>query len=171
MISIKNAARDELYEVSVFLNLCWKAEYSGLVEPDFLGDLSDEKRHEALLGRFDEGTSDFFVMRDGDELIGAAAFGKSYTGGYLEDGEISAIYLRRDYIGKGCGHALFTKIEEALSAKGYSYFVLDVLSGNVRAVDFYKKHGYEIVDERSVKLGEREYPLTVFRKKNLLIKS
>jgi hypothetical protein len=31
---------------------------------------------------------------------------------------------------------------------------------------FYQKHGYEIVDNRTVKLGEKDYPLTVFRKKN-----
>jgi len=53
---------------------------------------------------------------------------------------------------------------ETLAAKVSGSFVLDVLPGNDRAVLFYKKHGYKIVDDRSVKLGEQEYPLTVFRK-------
>ena len=166
-MKITYATRDEIFEVAAFLDACWKAEYSKIVAPDFLGDLSVDKRHEKLSARFDEGTSAFLIMRDGERMIGASVFGKSFTEGYLEDGEISAIYLHHDYIGKGYGHALFTKIERDLAAKGYSHFVLDVLSANTRAVSFYEKHGYEKVDERSITLGAHDYPLTVFRKKNI----
>jgi len=164
---ITYATRDEIFEIAAFLDACWKAEYSKIVAPDFLGELSVNKRHEMLLARFDEGTSAFLIMRDGERMIGASVFGKSFTEGYPEDGEISAIYLHHDYIGKGYGHALFTKIEQALTVKGYSHFVLDVLSANTRAVSFYEKHGYEKVDERSITLGAHDYPLTVFRKKNI----
>ena len=34
-----------------------------------------------------------------------------------------------------------TKVEAALAKRGYAYFVLDVLSGNTRAIAFYQKHG------------------------------
>ena len=98
-------------------------------------------------------------------IIGTSVFGRSFTEGYLEDGEISAIYLNHAYIGKGYGHALFTKIEQVLTAKGYSHFVLDVLSANTRAASFYEKHGYKKVDDRSVTLGRHDYPRMVFRKK------
>jgi len=160
------AKREELYDISEFLNDCWKATYSQIVDPDYLDSLSVTERYERVLARFDDGISDFYICRDGDSIIGAAVFGKSFTDGYLDDGEISAIYMRYDYIGKGYGHELFAKVEEALSAKGYSYFVLDVLIGNTRAVSFYHKHGYEHVDDRTIKLGEHDYPLAVFRKKN-----
>jgi len=165
-IKIAHAKRNEIYEIAAFLDTCWKAAYSRIVAPDFLGDLSVDKRHELLLIRFDEGSSTFLVMRDGERMIGAAVFGKSFTEGYFEDGEISAIYLRHNYIGKGYGHALFAKIEQELAAKGYSHFVLDVLSANTSAVSFYEKHGYKKADDRSIKLGDQDYPLTVFRKKN-----
>ena len=104
-------------------------------------------------------------MRCCGKLIGAAVFGKSFTDGYPNDGEVSAIYLHHNYIGKGYGHELFIKIEESLAEKGYINFVLDVLTDNICAVKFYQKHGYKKVDERSIKLGNIEYPLTVFRKK------
>jgi len=168
-IKITYATRDEIFEIAVFLDACWKSEYSKIVAPDFLGDLSVDKRHEMLLVRFDEGTSAFLIMRDGKRMIGASVSGKSFTEGYPEDGEVSAIYLHHDYIGKGYGHALLSKIERELTAKGYPYFVLDVLSANTRAVSFYEKHGYEKVDDRIIKLGAHDYPLTVFRKKNPLI--
>jgi len=166
-MKITYGARNEIFEIAAFLDACWKAEYRGIVAPDFLGGLSVDKRHEMLLTRFDEGTSAFLIMRDGERMIGASVFGKSFTEGYPEDGEISAVYLHHDYIGKGYGHTLFTRIERELTAKGYSHFVLDVLSANTRAVSFYEKHDYEKVDERSITLGEQTYPLTVFRKKNI----
>ena len=59
---------------------------------------------------------------------------------------------------------MFTKAEEALAVKGYKLFALDVLSGNTRAIRFYLAHGYNIMAESSVKLGEKEYPLTIMRK-------
>lgn len=168
-IKIEHATRDDIFEIAGFLNACWKAEYEKIVAPDYLGDLSVEERYKKLLSRFDEGISSFLVMRDNEKMIGASVFGRSFTDGYPDDGEISAIYLHHDYIGKGHGHALFAKIERELAAKGYSHFVLDVLSANTRAVLFYEKHGYEKADDRSVALGKQNYPLTVFRKKNPLI--
>jgi ribosomal protein S18 acetylase RimI-like enzyme len=70
-------------------------------------------------------------------LISAAVFGKSFTEGYEEDGEISAIYLREDYIGRGYGHRLYVDVEQVLAAKGYANYVLDVLSENQQAIQFY----------------------------------
>jgi ribosomal protein S18 acetylase RimI-like enzyme len=162
--AIEYARRDELYEVAVFLDACWRAEYGKIVAADFLGDMSVEARHEKLLERFDNEQSRFLVLRAGDEMAGASVFGKSLMEGYEDDGEISAIYLRHDYIGKGYGHLLFSKIEQALSLAGYENIMLDVLSQNSRAVSFYEKHGYTRVADRFVKLGEKEYPLAVYRK-------
>ena len=164
-LNITSATNDELYEIAAFLNDCWQMEYSKIVARDYLYDLSVDERYERLLVRFDDGSSDFYICRNEGLIVGAAVFGKSFTEGYPEDGEISAIYLRHDYIGKGYGHALFVEIEAALSAKGYSHYVLDVLSDNSRAVAFYQKHGYSVVDNRFIRLGECDYPLTVLRKK------
>jgi ribosomal-protein-alanine N-acetyltransferase len=164
LVQIKPAARDELYEIAAFLHDTWRAEYRSIVSDDFLDSMTIEARFGRLQELFDEGSKDFFTMRCCGELIGAAAYGTSATGGYPDDGEITAIYLRHDFIGKGYGHDLMVKIEEALAAAGYSHFVLDVLSANARAIEFYKKHDYKNVDEQSVTLGNREYPLTIFRK-------
>jgi len=167
LIQIKPATRDELYEISTFLHDSWKAEYKGIIRDDYLDTMTVEERHKGLQAWFDDGIKSYLTMRCCGKLVGAAVFGKSFTEGYLDDGEISAIYLHHDYIGLGYGHELLEEIEGMLVAKGYNRFVLDVLTGNSRAVKFYQKQGYEKVDDRSVKLGNQDYPLTVFRIKSI----
>ena len=168
-VQIRYAGRDELSKVAAFLHESWQEEYRQIISDDFLDTMSIAERHERLLKRFDDGTSDFLVMLDDSKLIGASVFGKSFTEGYENDGEISAIYLQHDYIGRGYGHTFFMRIEQELAAKGYDYFVLDLLKDNARALRFYLDHGYENVADRQVRLGEIDYPLVVLRKKVLLI--
>ena len=160
----KHANRDKIYEIAAFLDSCWKSEYRGIVADDYLDSMSSDERHKALLKRFDKNASDFLIMTKDDSLIGAAVFGKSFIEGFESGGEISAIYLHKDYIGKGYGHKLFTEIERILTEKCYPYFILDVLKNNTRAFEFYAKHGYEKVAERSFKMGEQDYPIVIMQK-------
>jgi ribosomal protein S18 acetylase RimI-like enzyme len=168
-IQIRYAKHADLHDVAAFLNNCWQAEYRQIVSDDYLDAMSVKERHKHLLMRHSEKTSEFLMMLDSNRLVGAAVFGKSFTDGYEEDGEISAIYLHKDYIGKGYGHCLFTKAEQALTAKGYSHFVLDLLVGNTKALQFYLAHGYEKAADRMIRLGENDYSLIVLRKKNPFI--
>ena len=165
-MKIEYAKRDDIYDIAAFLNECWRTEYRNIISDDYLDTMTVEKRHNGLLAAFDEGRSDFLIARDEGRIIGVAVFGKSLTEGYGDDGEISAIYMREDYIGKGFGHKLFTRVEQALAAKGYSHFVVDLLAGNTRAYEFYLAHGYEVVADNTIKLGEANYALYVMRKKN-----
>jgi len=163
-MEIRQAEREDLYNTAVFLDDCWREVYRKIVSDAFLDSMSPEERHKGLVKRYDEGSSEFWMMMDNERLIGAAVFGKSFTEGFENDGEISAIYLHKDYIGKGYGHDLFVRIEQTLRDDGYTNLVLDVLSANTRALDFYLKHRYKKVDDRIIELGENEYPLMVLRK-------
>ena len=163
-IKTRYAERDDIYQISVFINDCWKVAYCNIISADYLNAMSVEARNTAMLKRFDSSTSDFLMMFDGDRLIGAAVFGKSFTDGYEQDGEISAIYLCDDCIGKGYGRQLCMLVEQALCAKGYEHLVLDVLSDNTRAINFYQALGFRTVAYNSIRLGETDYPLTIMRK-------
>ena len=163
-VEIKRAERDELYGVAVFLDECWKSEYRQIISDDYLDSIAADERYERLLERYDNGLSEFLIMTLDNNLIGVSVFGKSVIEHYENDGEISAIYLHHNYIGKGYGHFLFSEIEKTLHEKGFDYFILDVLSENKRALKFYLRHDYKVVDERLIKLGDTEYPLVVMRK-------
>jgi len=163
-MKIKKANRCDLHSVAEFLHNCWQSEYRQIISDDYLDAMSIDERYKGLLNRYDDKVWEFSMLIDGDKLIGATVYGKSFIDGYKEDGEISAIYLHSDYIGRGYGHFFFTKIEEELTEKGYTHFILDVLADNIRAIKFYLSHGYKIIENRHVQLGDKEYPLTVMRK-------
>ena len=163
---IRYAKRDDIPNIAAFLHVCWREEYRQIIVDDYLDTMSVDERNDGLLERYNKGVTDCLMMQDGNRLIGVAAFGKSFTTGFADDGEISAIYLHHDYIGKGYGHQLFVKAEQRLDGKGYTHFVLDLLPGNTRAKRFYLSHGYEKVADRSIRLGKNYYQLDVMRKRN-----
>ena len=164
-IQIRRAGREDIIQMAIFLNNCWKSAYRHMISPDYLDTMSVIGRFRGLSKRFDDGVSVFTMMFDGEELIGAAIYGKSFTEEYEKDGEISAIYLHENYIGKGYGNRLFVHAEQDLSGMGFACFVLEVLTDNTRAIRFYLSHGYEQVADRSIRLGQTDYPLYVMRKK------
>jgi ribosomal protein S18 acetylase RimI-like enzyme len=153
--SINRAKREEIPEIAAFIDTAWRAAYRHILAPEYLASMKVEDRAKGLLERFDSGHSQFFRLRDDKGIVGVAVFGKSITEGYPDDGEVSALYLRSDRIGKGHGHALLVKAEAALAEMGYKSFVLDVFSENERAVNFYKAHWYKHIDERWLILGNK----------------
>jgi len=157
-MEIRYARRGDLKEAAAFLNDSWRWAYKDILDADFLAGLSDEERHKKLRKGFKNGRKPLLLFNAEKELLGFCGFGKSHTEGYPEDGEISAIYVREDAVGKGYGHALLTRAEEELRAQGYQYLVLDVLSQNARAIAFYRAHGYVKTGDREFKCGGREYP-------------
>jgi len=163
MMEIRFARRDELREAAALVIDSWRWAYRNIIDADYLASFSLEKRHERFLKGYDEGLRSLLLFDNG-ELLGFCGFGKSQTPGYPDDGEVGAIYLREDAVGKGYGHALLTRAEEDLRAQGYQNLVLDVLSQNERAIKFYFAHGYVKVADRKHSWGDREYPLDIMRK-------
>jgi ribosomal protein S18 acetylase RimI-like enzyme len=162
-MEIRYAQRGELLEAAALVNESWRWAYKNIIDAQYLANSSLEARHKRFLKGYDGGRRSLLLF-DGGALLGFCGFGKSITPGYPDDGEVSAIYLREDAVGRGYGHALMTRAEEELHAQGYQNLVLDVLSQNTRAIKFYLAHGYVKVGDRVHTWGEREYPLDIMRK-------
>ena len=162
-MEIRYARRRDLRRAAALLVDSWRWAYKDIVDEEYLAGLSTRARLKKLRKGYDEGKRALLLFANG-ELLGFCGFGKSLTPGYPDDGEISAIYLREDAVGKGYGHALFTRAEEELRAQGYQNLVLDVFSQNTRAIAFYIAHGYIKVGDRIHKWSGREYLLDIMRK-------
>lgn len=79
-----------------------------------------------------------------------------YAGGGpgTEDGvaRLGAIYVDPDFWGRGIGTALLDAFEEFCRERGCEVVEFEVLAGNEVGASFYRKHGYEPVEEREAEV-------------------
>ena len=85
-------------------------------------------------------------------MVGFADFGRYRLDDLRDAGEIYAIYILKEYYGKGIGFALMKKALDALSE--YPQTAVWVLTGNERAIRFYKRCGFEFDGQKKeIELG------------------
>ncbi len=71
------------------------------------------------------------------------------------DGEIYELYLRPEFQGLGFGRRLFTAVRRDLAQNAIKSLTVWVLSGNEKAVEFYRALGGKVVARSSEKFGTR----------------
>ncbi len=81
----------------------------------------------------------FFCMLEKDSVIGTAAL-KRFDG---SEAELKALYLDKDYRGKGLGSELMNKVVLAAGELGYKSIVLDSMSQYKAARRLYEKTGFK----------------------------
>ena len=125
----------------------WKEAYAGLVDQAFLDGRTEEMSRQSAQRAFENGVSTF-VAKDGDRVVGFVDCGR-YRGEDLRDtGEIYALYVLREYYGRGLGWALMDHALDAL--RDYRQIALWVLSGNERAIRFYRRIGFDLDGEKQI---------------------
>lgn len=83
---------------------------------------------------------------------GQAQTEKVFTNGL----EIERIYVLSEYQGKKVGQLLYNKAIEIAKSGNYDIVWLGVWEHNQKALNFYKKNGFEPFDQHIFKLGEDE---------------
>ena len=149
---------DEIFGKAYVHCQAWKEAYAGLIDQDFLDSRTVEMSEQRARKAFETGVLTL-VAKDGDRVVGFVDYGP-YRGEYLKDtGEVYAIYVLKEFYGKGVGYALMTKALGALSE--FRQAAVWVLKGNDRAVQFYERWGYHFDgQEQILTLGT---PVTVAR--------
>lgn len=163
-LHIKNASCEQLHELAVFLDNCWKVFYRNILDKAYLDALSSDARHQRLLKHFNEKPSDFLVLCDTNSIAGAVIFKGEEDS---KEGEIAALYLREDLHGQGHGHRLLAQAEEALFARGHRRIVLEVFVENTSAIRFYQSHGYSKVKENRMVVDGHAFPPSLVMRKEI----
>ena len=79
---------------------------------------------------------------------------------HIEDKEILELYVDSFFQNQGIGSEL---LEFAVGQMGCQY--LWVLEKNIRAIKFYKEHGFLVLDERELVEGTKEYVVKMKKEK------
>ncbi|MDC0980412.1 GNAT family N-acetyltransferase [Bdellovibrionales bacterium] len=154
---ISKAVESDCKEITEVHIASWRSTYSGLISAEYLNALDCGVRTEmwrSILSSNDCGV--VFVVRNEGVLIGFFHSGKGRDIECSGYSEIYAIYLLKEYHGKGIGKAMMSYCFEQLKSVGYSNIYLWILHNNPTLL-FYRKLGGTIGGSRDIAIGDQTY--------------
>ena len=107
---------------------------------------TDACLHDALFG--ERTCAEAIVAESGGETVAYALFFTNYStflgraGLYLED-----VYVKPAHRGKNIGTQILKALAEIAAVRNYGRMDWSVLDWNQRAIDFYEKHGAEVLQQ------------------------
>lgn len=128
----------------------WRETYPGLIPDSVLAAHTLERCwKQAHDRRFSSSTNTFVALdrEDGDRVVGFATLSHQARDfvSAREAGEVVALYVLRDYQGKGVGRALLERCLACLPCPRVALFVLE---GNEKAIRFYEHMGFRLTGHR-----------------------
>ncbi|MBS6987115.1 MAG: GNAT family N-acetyltransferase [Streptococcus parasanguinis] len=126
----------------------WREAYDDLLPAEFQETMTLEKCR-FFSQKYPENT---LIAMNGKKVVGFISYG-NYRDETIQAGEIIALYVLKDYYGKGVSkqlmHAAFVALDQ------FSEIYLWVLKENKRAIAFYQKMGFTFDgQEQILKLGK-----------------
>ncbi|MBE6620415.1 MAG: GNAT family N-acetyltransferase [Ruminococcaceae bacterium] len=118
----------------------WQETYTGLMPDDYLKNITLEKCIK-MAHKWPQNT---FLLKVDDKTVGFSCMGKSADAEGAN--EVIAIYLLKEYHSKGLGYALLNQTVSRFAKS--EKIVLWVLEGNEKAINFYKKFGFDFNGNR-----------------------
>ena len=126
----------------------WREAYDNLLPADFQETMTLEKCR-FFSQKYPENT---LIAMDGKKVVGFISYGY-FCDEAIQAGEIIALYVLKDYYGKGVSEKLMHAAFVALNH--FSEIYLWVLKENKRAIAFYQKMGFTLDGlEKMLKLGK-----------------
>ncbi len=145
----------------------WHKSFAGIVPQEFLNNLTVEKREQAFRQRFDETNYKMFVAEtEKNGIVGFADFGAARESDFGFEAELYAIYLLREFQGKGIGENLFRLCQKEMIADNFDSMYLMALAVSPYK-SFYEKMGGKLIGQGNHFLALVEYETIIYGWKNL----
>jgi ribosomal protein S18 acetylase RimI-like enzyme len=144
-VEIREAAVADAQGIARVHVATWQYAYRGQMPDALLDSLSVERRMAWRVQALTEpvSKSHALVAVDGEVILGFCDVGSSREGVAAEhEGELYAIYVAPDVMGKGIGSALIDEGVRHLRAEGFTHATLWVLESNASARQFYEHKGW-----------------------------
>ncbi len=151
MITIQNNTDQHFTEVRAIAKEVWPIAYGSILSQSQL-DYMMEMMYSipALQKQFEQGHH-FILAIEEESPVGFASYEFNYSG--TSKTKIHKIYILSSQQGKGIGKILIDYITESARKNNQQALVLNVNKNNI-AQHFYKKLGFEIVQDEVIDIGQ-----------------
>ncbi|MEV4439234.1 GNAT family N-acetyltransferase [Streptomyces sp. NPDC049577] len=147
MVHVREMAGADIEAVSAIRVRGWQAAYAGIVPQTYLDAMTvegDAGQRRRLFSQPHRTSRDLVALGDRGP-VGWVCFGpcRSEMSGPGRAGEVYALYVSPDLIGKGIGRRLLGEAHALMKSQGFKVSALWVLRDNQRARRFYERAGYQ----------------------------
>lgn len=136
----------------------WKSAYKGIVDNNILNSMNRNERIEKRKNDYKQ--NGFIVAELNNQIVGFCGYidSNKFTPNISNiDCELLALYVKPNLKYNGIGTRLFQFVKNDFKSKNKTKMILWCLKDNEPSKKFYAKMGGEIVKERTIEIGEKEY--------------
>jgi ribosomal protein S18 acetylase RimI-like enzyme len=160
MTHIRAMTKNDLAAVSRLLGGSWRRTYSPIMGEEHTARLSDEKHApDKLAAELEDDDKMSFVAERADGTIAGYAMAAMDAGG---DVMLDRLHIEPGDFGSGLAVDLLHAVLAAPA--GIPSIALEVIEGNDRAISFYRKHGFEVVERREAAHGVGGHASLIMRR-------
>ena len=152
-ITLRNWTKEDFQTVRNILLVTWKDAYHFIPEKDIITHLENYYSETKLLELFNDHYAKGILAEIENKPVG---WMKLFDDQLAEKFFISSLYVLPEFQGYGIGRKLLLKAEETASKLKHDKVWLGVMKDNVKALEWYKKIGFQCVEEEPFKMGEKE---------------
>lgn len=154
---IRRREQKDCKTIAHIVTVAWQQTYRGIVNDEFLDNLSinEKERGEKSFNKFNDKDNHQFVLVVDDKIVGFIKVGITDYIEYENQGEIFALYIIKEYQGKGYGRELIKYGIDELKRLGCSKMIIGCLKDN-SSNEFYKHIGGKFIKTRIFKLPNQE---------------
>jgi diamine N-acetyltransferase len=149
VLKIDTCNANDLPRILALANLVWKPTFSPILSEDRLNYLFEFMySRDRLCQQLGSPNHSFFILQDDNSDVGYAQLVFEQ-----ESVKLEKLYLHQNAQGKGYGLYLLNQLIDHAMNLGSVEMQLQVNRANTKAVEFYKKFGFEIIEERDFEVG------------------
>src|SRR6185369_14231505 len=148
-VCVESVGAEGVAEIAALAGVIWRSCYPGIISGAQIEYMLQRIYDPAVMRREIEGGVEYFRATAEGELRGFAACGPDSPGTY----KLHKLYVHPDAQGQGVGRALLSRVEERARAGGAHTLILNVNKRNERAIQVYRRQGFQAIESVVVDIG------------------